>query len=225
MDKNASFLLGNFSGQPVSVLPGGRFTCGAPLLGTWLAAYTPLAGAMLLTADPPAGFIGLKHADMAASLQGSSCTLTYSNLPGTALSVELQPISTPKKPNLTRVQINMLASNNTRNPMPISLAFSWQDLRGLPPRGSQCGPQSIAIQLGGGGQITATCARPRTHFTCCTGWDPSGSGEEMWDDFFAYGELSGQQHAASASAICAHNLVGPNQDFNFTITLQSTPAD
>jgi hypothetical protein len=228
MEKIDSLLLGNPFGKPLLISPRGRFVYDGLLPGTWLAAYTPLDGAMLLTTDPPAGFIGVSPPDMNVSLSGSLCTFTFSNLSGIDLSVELRaerPVSGAVAADNILARIKMVARNHTRNLLPISLAFSWQDLQGKPPLGCKRETQGISFNSGDGSRLSTTCVYPHTHFSICTGWDPSGSGEEIWDDFFAYGELSDQQYSAAASAICAHSLVAPSDEFTLTVTLEMAPAD
>jgi hypothetical protein len=214
MDESGLLLPGSISGRTVSVLSSGRFAAPDLLPGAWLAAYTPLDGAMLLTSQPPAGFIGVQPGDMRVHSHESLCTFTFPNLSGMDLRVELRA-----------GLINMFARNHTRNPLPISLAFSWQDLSGRPPRGCQPAANGLTLLFGGGSRIHAACAHPRTRFSFCLGWDPAGSGEEVWDDYFASGELSNQHYLAAASAVCAHSLVSPDQEFSLSITFENGFAD
>ena len=214
-----SSILSQAFGQPVALLNSGRFQHNGLLLpGAWLAAYTPLDGAMLLTTDPPQGFLGVAPAVLTSSLDHGHITFNFTNLSGMDLKVELRAAPSPAAQ--APVHIFATSRNHTGNPLPISLAFSWQDLAGKAPLACRPEAQGMTIRLGDGSRIQAACSYPRTRFSCCAGWDPAGTGEEVWDDYFAYGELSGQQSASTASAVCAHALVAPDDNFALSIKLE-----
>ena len=222
MEQSFSSTLANVFGKPVSLLSSGRFDYGGLLPGAWLAAYNPLDGAFLLTTDPPEGFIGAVPGGVTPSLEQAHITFNFTNLSGIDLMVELRPsFPSPKLEGVeTPLHIFMASRNHTNNPLPISLAFSWQDLSGKPPLGCTPEPQGLAVLFGGGSRIRAVCSYPHTRFSYCTGWNPAGNGEEVWDDYFAYGELSGQQYTGAASAVCAHALVAPEHEFILNIKLE-----
>ena len=225
MDNNGALTLGMVGNNPLSLLSSGRFECGGLLPGAWLAAYTPLDGALLLTTQPPDGFIGVQEGDLSSTLYAAQYQFTFPNLAGMDLLVDVQS-SPARRPigagiQLPPVHIMVKARNHTHNELPIALAISWQDLQKKSPRPCQRVPQGLIVALGDGTRLSTTCAWPRTRFSFCTGWNPGGSGEEIWDDFFAYGEFSSQHNDSFASALCAHSLVSPQQDIQFQFFLHN----
>ena len=226
--------------QPLSFLSSGRFDLDGLLLpGAWLAVYTPLDGAVLLTTQPPQGFIGLAQSDLSSTLEPACCRLVCANLAGIDLQVDLVSSWNALQPArqgilLPPLTITLKAHNRTRNPLPISAAFSWQDLRKEQPQPCLLIPQGLTTSLGDGTRLSLNCAQARTHFSYCLGWNPGGSLEEIWDDFFASGELGSQQYdslvrplaqrSGFASALCAHCLSAPLANVEFHFLLQNNAA-
>jgi hypothetical protein len=229
MSDDKALTLGLFQHNPINLLTNGRFFCASLLDGAWLALYTPLDGAMLLTSAPPSGFIGVAVENLRSRLDSGLCQFRFPNLSGLELVCNIRsngpdPDNNPAELILPPVQIRVNARNNTHNPLPVAIAFSWQDLQLKTPHAGKPLPTGMEMFFEDGVRLGLVCDHPRPHFTFCSGWDPAGSGEEIWDDFFAYGELSNQAYASFAGAVCALCLVEPLQNLACTFTLQHDPA-
>jgi hypothetical protein len=124
---------------------------------------------------------------------------------------------------LPLVRLVIKARNHTHNVLPISLAFSWQDLLEKSPGPCLPSPQGLSIALGDGTRLRTTCSQTHTHFSFYTGWNPKGDGEEIWDDFFAYGELGCQHDVSFASILCLQSLVAPQAEILAQFYLLNEP--
>ncbi|MCE1255389.1 MAG: hypothetical protein LWX83_17810 [Anaerolineae bacterium] len=213
MNIDSKLHLAEFSRQSLWLTPEARFQINKDIAdGAWLAVYTPLDGAMLLTSLPPAGFLGAPHDDLQIQINGSSARVTLGNLAGLDLEYFTQPGQTA-----SAFSIIVKARNRTANPLPLALACSWQDDDNETIPQFIKDNQSASLLFGSGVKIKAVCSHPRPHYTYCCGWNPQDGGEEVWDDFFASGELGNQTYTSHAATLACHCINNPSQEIELSL--------
>jgi hypothetical protein len=210
--------LGTIQNQPVHLLSSGRFAAAGdhPLPGTWLAAYTPLDGAFLITTDPPVGFLGISEAEMLVHTGQASAHITLPNLAALECSLSINPINQSRGlPAAIKIQ----ATNRTANPLPVSFAFSWQDLNHQTPRPAPQDQHGLKLLFSDNLSIGVEADQPKVRDTWCCGWDPAGNGAEIWDDYFISGELGNQTYASFGGVLACYYLLPARQSISLNFSI------
>ncbi len=211
-----TLFLGEFQQQKLWLNATGRFLTDELLPATWLAVYTPLDGALLLTGTPPSGFIGVNQTEIRADFSTPAYTIRFSGLAGIELEWIIRPEVTP-----TSCSMLLKARNRTANPLPVAFACSWQDLKQQSAPVFSNEAAEVNLTFANHFSIRGVCSHPRPHFTYCLGWNPAGDGEEVWDDFFAFGELGNETYDSCAAALACHCIGAAHQEISFNLLLAS----
>ena len=191
--------------------------------------------------------MGLSDQDLVVPMSSADNRIIFPNLAGIELVLEVKTSFTPCSPPYAGIELphtifEIGTRNRTRNPLPVALAFSWQDLEKQNSPTCQIFAHGITLAFSSHAQpvintdflsdegtpedslqspvqLTAQCDQNKAHYSFCAGWNPDGSGEEVWDDFFASGELGDQIYHSYAGAIGIYCIAAAQQNTRFIFSL------
>ena len=201
--------------------------------GAWLGTYTPAIGARVLKTVGRPSFTPISPKSIHFEGQFPYAVIRYDDLGPIELQLEtFSPFDLPdtsdgySNSSLPLALFHLTARNSSEDELPVTLAFSWQNLSGLggyalspinepdptPPTFREDSfadglwfdhaPDSDSdARVLGDFSLRALTDDSEARISYCVGWDPEGNGQDVWDSLAQTGALSNQSLSGTAGAL------------------------